>query len=79
MTLCPHHRKAGCTLFLQKVTHLVFEKAFPYKLAIFLICANEYSYMGYASSHLGNDPQFRWYPDYPEHQKKIGKPPRPRD
>lgn len=50
------------------------KKAFPYKLAIFLICANEYSYMGYASSHLGNDPQFRWYPDYPEHQKKIGKP-----
>ena len=49
-------------------------KAFPYKLAIFLICANEYSYMGYASTALANDPRFRWFPEYPEYSKKIGKP-----
>ncbi|MBT3192075.1 MAG: hypothetical protein HN341_05930 [Verrucomicrobia bacterium] len=49
-------------------------EAFPYKLAIFLICANKYSYMGYQSSHWADELQERWYPQYPEHKKRIGKP-----
>lgn len=49
-------------------------EAFPYKLAIFLICANKYSYMGYASSHQADELQERWYPQYPEHKKRIGRP-----
>ena len=49
-------------------------EAFPYKLAIFLICANKYSYMGYASSALVEDGEGRWAPQYPEHDRKIGKP-----
>ncbi|MFQ3225503.1 MAG: hypothetical protein ACI8Z5_001763 [Lentimonas sp.] len=50
------------------------QEAFPYKLAIFLICANKYSYMGYASTVVANDGEGRWAPHYPEHDKKIGKP-----
>lgn len=49
-------------------------EAFPYKLAIFLICANEYSYMGYASTVVANDGEGRWAPHYSEHDKKIGQP-----
>jgi hypothetical protein len=49
-------------------------EAFPYKLAIFLICANKHSYMGYASSHKLDDSKARWAPDYPEFLKTIGSP-----
>ncbi len=49
-------------------------EAFPYKLAIFLIGANKYSYMGYASTVVSNDGLERWAPQYPEHNKKIGRP-----
>jgi hypothetical protein len=57
----------------EQILHEMRE-AFPYKLAIFLICANEYSYMGYASSVVADDGESRWAPHYPEHDKKIGKP-----
>ena len=49
-------------------------EAFSYKLAIFLICANKYSYMAYGSTMLANDGMDRWAPKYPEHNKKIGMP-----
>lgn len=52
----------------------VMRDAFPYKLAIFLICADRYSYMSYGTSHRVNDPAFRWFPQYPEHERQIGKP-----
>jgi Hypothetical glycosyl hydrolase family 15 len=50
---------------------------FDFKLALFLLGANEYSYLSYQMTNLGNVAGknfFRIVPPFPEFQKQLGKP-----
>ncbi len=45
-----------------------------YKIALFLICAGERSYLGYQYSRNAADDRRLWDPDYPEFHKPLGPP-----
>ncbi len=48
--------------------------AFEYKLAIYLVCACEYSYFSYASTHCADHDSRLWFPEYPEFDRPLGEP-----
>lgn len=49
-------------------------KNFEYKLAIFLICAEPYSYFQYQGDHKVTKDVQMWAPDFPEFHKPLGPP-----
>jgi Hypothetical glycosyl hydrolase family 15 len=49
-------------------------RAFEYKLAIYLICACEHSYLSYAGTHCGDFDSRLWFPEYPEFDRSLGEP-----
>ena len=49
-------------------------KNFEYKLAIFLICAERYSYFQYQGAYKATEDFQAWAPDFPEFKKPLGPP-----
>ena len=49
-------------------------KNFEYKLAIYLICAERYSYFQYQGAYKATDDFQAWAPEFPEFKKPLGPP-----
>jgi len=49
-------------------------EVFEYKLTLGLIMASDYSYFGYAGTHAVHDDKSLWALDYPEFNRRLGRP-----